>query len=107
MPWRPPPGRCCRQLSLPHLRASVRRALTLLKPVGSRYARYDSSCNLRGQRIGLPLVVGPVDLEIVALVAALETEFDIRVLGHRRAPIRQEHGLAVAFERQLLDEVRR
>src|ERR1700755_604433 len=63
--------------------------------------------DFRGGGVGCALVVNPADLEIVTLVAALEAELDIRVLGHRGAPVGHEHRLAVALEGQLLDEMRR
>src|SRR5260370_42365317 len=65
-----------------------------------------SLLNLRRGRIALALVVDPTDLQLVALPAALEAEFDIGVLGDRRAPVGDEHGLAVIFEGQFPDEVR-
>src|SRR3954453_2421205 len=63
--------------------------------------------NLRRGRISCTLVVDPADLEIVALLAALEAELDIGVLGDAAAPVGDEHALAVIFEGQLLDEMRR
>src|ERR1700731_1065429 len=65
------------------------------------------SLNLRRGGIGLALVVGPADFQIVALVAAPEAEFDIGILGDRSAPIRNEHVSAVIFEGQSLDKMRR
>jgi hypothetical protein len=63
--------------------------------------------NLRHDRIGRALVVDPADFQVVALIAALEAELDIGVLGDGRAPVRDEDVLAVMLEGQLLDEVRR
>src|SRR6202041_3798751 len=57
--------------------------------------------------VGLALVVDPAYLQIVALVGALECEFDVRVLGDSCPPICNENRPAVMFERQFLDEMRR
>src|SRR5580692_6151219 len=82
------------------------------RPNGSQIARLllrfpKGLLNLRGGRIALALVVDPADLQVVALLAALEGELDIGVLGDRRSPIRCEYWLAIIFEGQLLDEMRR
>src|SRR3981189_3797277 len=63
--------------------------------------------NLRCGRISCTLIVDPADLEVVALLAALEAELDVGVLGDAAAPVGDEHALAVIFEGQLLDEMRR
>src|ERR1700722_5204895 len=57
--------------------------------------------------VGLALVVDPAYLQIVALVGALECEFDVRVLGDSCPPIGNENRPAVMFEREFLDEMRR
>src|SRR5206468_7612221 len=56
---------------------------------------------------GGALVVGPADLQLVALLPALERELDVGVLGDAATPVGDEHRLAVIFEGQLLDEMRR
>src|SRR6202158_5216525 len=63
--------------------------------------------NLRRGRVALALVVDPADLQVVALLAALEAELDIGVLGDGRAPVGDEYAFAVIFKGQLLDEMRR
>src|SRR5712671_659820 len=63
--------------------------------------------NLRRGRISCTSIVDPADLEVVALLAALEAELDVGVLGDAAAPVGDEHALAVIFEGQLLDEMRR
>src|SRR3982074_3880614 len=63
--------------------------------------------NLRRRRISCALIVDPADLEVVALLAALEGELDVGVLGDAAAPVGDEHRLAVILEGQLLDEMRR
>src|SRR3981189_1946060 len=63
--------------------------------------------NLRRRRISWALIVYSTDLQIVALLAALEAELDVGVLGDAAAPVGDGHALAVIFEGQLLDEVRR
>src|ERR1700761_7678467 len=65
------------------------------------------SADLCGGAIVRTLVVGPADLEVVALGAALEAELHIRIFRDRRAPIGEEHRLAVVLEGKLLDEMRR
>src|SRR3954462_11332772 len=74
------------------------------KQAGSRTA---VSLNLRRGGIGRTLVVDPAHFQIVALLAALEGELDIGVLGDAAAPVGGEYLLAVIFEGQLLDEMRR
>src|SRR6202022_1371891 len=74
------------------------------RPDGSRIA---VSLNLRRRRVGCALVVDPADLEVVALLGALEAELDIGVLGDRRSPVGDKDVVAVMFEGQLLDEMRR
>src|SRR3954464_8592487 len=66
-----------------------------------------ASLNLRRGGVGRALVVDPADLQIVTLLAALEGELDVRVFRNAAAPVGGEHVLAVIFERQLLDEMRR
>src|SRR5258705_993861 len=66
--------------------------------------RLDDLC--RGG-VGRAFIIDPTDLEVVAFLATLEGEFHIRVLGDAAAPVSDEHRLAVIFEGQLLDEVRR
>src|ERR1700681_664104 len=63
--------------------------------------------NLRGGRIALALVVDPADFQLVALLAALEREFDVGVLGDGSTPIGDEYAFAVVFEGQFPDEMRR
>src|SRR3954468_23133253 len=63
------------------------------------------SLNFRRGGIGRALVVDPADFEIVALLAALEGELDIGILGDAAAPVGDEHRLAVIFEGQFLDEM--
>src|ERR1700716_864917 len=63
------------------------------------------SLNLRRGGIGRTLVVDPADFQVVALLAAFKTEFDIRVLRNGRSPIRDKDTLAVIFEGQFLDEM--
>src|SRR5258706_14392311 len=63
--------------------------------------------NLRRGGIGRAFIIDPADFQFVALLATLEAEFDVRVLGDAPAPVGDEHALAVIFEGQLLDEVRR
>src|SRR6478672_11276612 len=105
MPWRRLPDRPCRwheparHLTMPAWPARARR-----KRDGLRIA---VSLNLRRGGVGRALVVDPAYFQIVALLAALEGELDIGVLGDAAAPVGHEHRLAVIFEGQLLDEVRR
>src|SRR5437762_13166860 len=61
--------------------------------------------NLRRGRIGRTLVVDPADFQVIALLATLEAELDVGVLGDRRSPIRDEDALAVILEGQFLDEM--
>src|SRR2546421_6188646 len=63
--------------------------------------------NLCRRRIAGAFVVDPADFKIVTLFAALEAELDVGVLGNGRSPVRDEYALAVVFESQLLDEMRR
>src|SRR3954464_6588733 len=70
-----------------------------------RYAA--SSSDLRRGLVGAALVVGPAYFEVVTLLAALECEFDVGVLGDAAAPVGDEHRLAVIFKGKLLDEMRR
>src|SRR3954451_15326309 len=63
--------------------------------------------NLCGRRIAGAFIIDPADLQIVALFATLEAELDVGVLGNGRSPVRDEYVLAVVFESQLLDEMRR
>src|SRR5437879_12558911 len=63
--------------------------------------------NLRRGGIGRALVVDPADFQILALLAALKAELDVRILGDGCAPVRDEDAFAVIFEGQFLDEVRR
>src|ERR1700733_5166112 len=63
--------------------------------------------NLRRGGIARALVVDPANFQVIALVGALEAELDIAILGDGRSPIRDEHVLAVMFESDLLDEMRR
>src|SRR5258708_38010391 len=74
------------------------------KQHGLRTAR---SLNLRRGGVGRALVVDPAEFQVVALLAALEAELDIGVLGDAAAPVGDEHGLAVILEGQLLYEMRR
>src|SRR5690242_16450587 len=83
--------------------ASGPRAQARRKPDRSRIA---ASLDLRRGGVGGALVVDPAYLQFVALLAALEGELDIGVLGNAAAPVGREHVLAVMFERELLDEVR-
>src|SRR5262245_30757116 len=101
MPWHPPPDRSCRRRQRAAPRKAPRRAPSRRTQRGSGYAA--SSSDLRSGGIACALVVGPADLQIVALLAALEGEFDIGVLGNAAAPVGQEHRLAVILERELLD----
>src|ERR1700730_9096918 len=66
-----------------------------------------ASLNLRRGGVGRALVVDPADLQVVAFLAALERELDVRVLGNAAAPVGREDVLAVIFEGELLDEMRR
>ncbi len=61
--------------------------------------------NLRRGAVGRALVVDPADLQLAVLLAALEGELDIGVLGDAAAPVGDEHWLAVIFEGQHLDEM--
>src|SRR3954453_15168127 len=63
--------------------------------------------NLCGRRIAGAFIIDPADFQIVTLLAALEAEFDVGVLGNGRPPVCDEFVLAVVFESQLLDEMRR
>src|SRR6201987_5730225 len=65
------------------------------------------SLGLHRGGIALAFVVDPAHLQIIALVAALEAELDIGVLGDRCAPIGDKNFLAIMFEGQFLDEMRR
>src|ERR1700720_351722 len=71
------------------------------------HQKKSSLLNLHRGGVGLALVVDPADFEIVTLVAALEAELDVGVLGDRRTPIGDENLSAVIFEGQFLDEMRR
>src|SRR5258708_15368952 len=73
----------------------------------SSHVHFQPLLNLRRRRIALALIVDPTDFEIVALLAAFKTELDVRILGDRRSPVRDEDGFAVIFEGQFPDEVRR
>src|ERR1700722_610521 len=77
------------------------------RPTRNRSQSARSSCNFRRGRIGCALVVDPADFQIVALLAALEAELDIGILGDRSTPVGNEYALAVIFEGQFLDEMRR
>src|SRR4051812_29274405 len=68
-------------------------------------ARRATSLDLRHDGVGGALVVEPADLQVVALLGPFEGEFHVRVLGYPTAPVGDEDGLAVMFERKLLDEV--
>src|SRR5258705_4280982 len=91
------PRAACSQASTP--RAQARRT-----PHRSRIA---ASLDLRRGGVGRALVVDPAYLQVIALLAALEGELDVGVLRDATAPIGREHVLAVIFEGQLLDEMRR
>src|SRR5882672_8851863 len=82
----------------------ARPAPALLWQMGSRTA---ASLKLRRGGVGRALVVDPADLQVIALLAALEGELDVRVLGNAAAPVGREHVLAVILEGELLDEMRR
>src|SRR6516164_11421058 len=108
MPWRRRRGPACPPRARMARRAPEQRAPAQQKQDGSATAwtssLKSSSLNLCRGRVVRALVVDPADLDLVALVCALEGEFDIGVLGDGRAPIGEEHLLAVVLERQLLDE---
>src|SRR5436190_6271589 len=59
------------------------------------------------RRIAGAFVIDPTDFQIVTLLATLEAELHVGVLGNGRSPVRDEYVLAVVFESQLLDEMRR
>src|ERR1700677_2690308 len=82
-----------------------RRRMVMSCLRGSRWAQL--LLNLGRGGIARTLVVDPADFQIVALVAALEAELDIGILGDGRSPVRDEHVPAVMFEGDLLDEMRR
>src|SRR3954454_14103412 len=63
--------------------------------------------NLCRRRIADAFVIDPADFQIVTLLGTLEAELDVGVLGNGRSPVRDEYVLAVVFESQLLDEMRR
>src|SRR5207248_11615301 len=75
----------------------------LRKPDRSRIA---ASLDLRRGGVGRALVVDPADLQVIALLAALERELDVGVLGNAAAPVGREYVLAVMLEGKLLDEMR-
>src|ERR1700730_11707143 len=82
------------------------------RQIGSQVARQflrlrELLLYLRRGGIGRALVIDPADFQIVALLAALETALDVGLLRDRRTPVRNEYVLAVMFEGQLLDEMRR
>src|SRR4051812_47852432 len=112
MPQHRPAGSACRRHALRlHLSAPRKQ----IRPRENRSqtacwfsARRDrSSLYLRRGGVGGALVVDPAYPEVVTLLAALEGEFYVRVLGDRATPVCHEYGFAVVFEGQLLDEVRR
>src|SRR3984893_5753044 len=81
------------------------------RQIGSQVARSllrlrELLLDLRRGGIGRALVVDPADFQIVALLAALEAELDVRILGDGHAPVRDEDAFAVIFEGQFPDEVR-
>src|ERR1700687_2047754 len=118
MPWRRRQGRvyrrrrrtACRQtqaLPTPE-RARQQRPRQIVSQVARQFLRLRGPLlNLRRGGIGRALVVDPADFQIVALLAALETELDVGVLRDRRTPVGNEYVFAVMFEGQLLDEMRR
>src|SRR5882757_8191027 len=81
----------------------ARLAPALPRQMGSRIP---ASLNFRRGGVGRALVVDPADLQVIALLAALEGELDVRVLGNAAAPVGREHVLAAILEGQLLDEMR-
>src|SRR6266851_5026411 len=113
MPWRRRQGRVRRR----RRRTACRQTQALPtqerpKEIGSQVARSllrsrELLLNLRRGGIGRALVVDPADFQIVALLAAHETELDVGVLRDRRTPVGNEYVFAVMFEGQLLDEMRR
>src|SRR5216684_4133944 len=96
MPWRRRQGRVRRR----RRRTACRQTQALPtqerpKQIGSQVARSllrsrELLLNLRRGGIGRALVVDPADFQIVALLAALEAELDVRILGDGRAPVRDE-----------------
>src|ERR1700730_3588384 len=113
MPWPRRQGRVYRRRRRTACRQT--QALPTQKrpgQIGSQVARQllrlrEPLLNLRRGGIGRALVVDPADFQIVALLAALETELDVGVLRDRRTPVGNEYVLAVMFEGQLLDEIDR
>src|SRR5437016_13416553 len=96
MLWRRPPDRPCRRrLQARHPATPAKPARARRKQDGSRIA---VSLNLRRGGVGRALVVDPADFQIIALLAALEGELDIGVLGDAAAPVGREYRLAVIFE---------
>src|ERR1700761_4420398 len=65
------------------------------------------STDLERGSVGPALVVDPAYFQIVALGAAVERKFYIRVLRNRRSPLRDENLPAVMFEGQFPDVMRR
>src|ERR1700686_4121815 len=117
MPWRRRQGRVYRRgprTARRQTQALPTQQLPKQQPrqIGSQVARQllrlrGPLLNLRRGGIGRALVVDPADFQIVALLAALETELDVGVLRDRRTPVGNEYVFAVMFEGQLLDEMRR
>src|SRR3989344_4399458 len=73
------------------------------------YLQYLRSRKIHGpfERAGLAHVVAPENLELVAVLGALEPETDQRVFGNAGADVHRRHDLAIVFQRHPLDEMRR
>src|SRR4051794_36570122 len=102
MPSRRTPDQSCRRQ-----RPTTRLTMPARAPAKQDGWRIAVSLNLRRGGIGRALVVDPAHFQIIALLAALEGKLDIGVLGDAAAPVGHEYRLAVIFEGQLLDEMRR
>src|SRR6266566_3739710 len=113
MPLRPRPDRACRRprqggrrtTAVPSTQDRQRQDLSQIARWFLRLRK--PLLDLRRGRIGRALVVDPADFQIVALLAALEAELDIGILGHGRAPVGDEYAPAAMFEGQFLDKMRR
>src|ERR1700726_2597140 len=104
MPWPRRQGRVYRRRRRTACRQTQALPARQQRPrqIGSQVARHflrlrELLLYLRRGGIGRALVIDPADFQIVALLAALETELDVGVLRHRGTPVGNEYVFAVMF----------